>query len=119
MPLARALTTISKRPEVTAVLIDERPLSAWSIAAREPLRPTALLEIDITEGSNTAAQKATFIDATFAELQRQLAPGALLEEASYVIVREVGAANWGYGGRTQQSRRPQPEPAAQAQNVPG
>ena len=117
--LARALTAITadklgKRAEVTAVLIDDRPAGAWYVAGRQPLRPTALLEIDITEGSNTAAQKAAFIDAAFSELQRQLAPGAVLEEASYVIVREVAASDWGYGGRTQLARRRASELAAQS-----
>jgi 4-oxalocrotonate tautomerase len=116
--LARALTaitadTLGKRAEVTAVLIDERPAGTWYVAGRPPLRPTALLEIDITEGSNTAAQKAAFIDAAFGELQRQLAPNASLEEASYVIVREVPASDWGYGGRTQQARRRTSELASQ------
>jgi 4-oxalocrotonate tautomerase len=122
--LAHALTaitaeTLGKRAEVTAVVIDERPPTAWYIGARRPLRPTALLEIDITASTNTAAQKAAFIAAAFAELQRQLAPGASLEEASYVIIRDVAAGDWGYSGRTQLARRQAAELAAQRQKVPG
>jgi hypothetical protein len=44
---------------------------------RDQALATALLEISVTEGSNTAAQKAAF-----AELRDRLAPGAALEEAS-------------------------------------
>ena len=107
--LATALTnitagTLGKRAEVTAVLIEELPATRWFVGARAVQRPTALLEISITEGSNTAAQKAAFIEAAFAELQGRIAPGASLEEASYVIVRELPATDWGYGGQTQQAR---------------
>ena len=53
----------------------------------------------------TARVKAAFVEAAFAELRRQLAAGGELEEASYVTVREVPAADWGYGGLTQQQRQ--------------
>jgi 4-oxalocrotonate tautomerase len=35
-------------------------------------------------------------------LQQQLGP---LEEASCVVVQEVPASDWGYGGRTQAGRK--------------
>ena len=109
--LAEALTritaeTLGKRPEVTAVMIDGLPPGQWFIGAQPVQRPTAWLEICITAGTNTEMQKAAFIEAAFAELQHQLAPGASLEAASYVIVHELPASDWGYGGRTQQARRP-------------
>lgn len=115
--LATALTsitadTLGKRAEVTAVLIEELPVARWFIGAQPVQRPTALLEISITAGSNTAAQKAAFIEAAFAELQGRLAPGASLEEASYVIVREVAATDWGYGGTTQKARQASRQHAA-------
>jgi len=56
------------------------------------------------------AQKQAFIAAAFAELEQQLGYGQPLEEASYVIVREVPASDWGYGGRTQAARK-QPQSA--------
>lgn len=43
--------------------------------------------------------------AAFEELQRQLGQGERLEEASYVIVRELPAGDWGYAGRTQLERQ--------------
>ncbi|MDP3821531.1 MAG: tautomerase family protein [Burkholderiales bacterium] len=115
--LATALTsitadTLGKRAEVTAVLIEELPAARWFIGAQPVQRPTALLEISITAGTNTAAQKAVFIEAAFAELQARLAPGASLEEASYVIVREVAATDWGYGGKTLKARQALREHAA-------
>ncbi|OGB14906.1 MAG: hypothetical protein A2W72_04365 [Burkholderiales bacterium RIFCSPLOWO2_12_67_14] len=111
--LAAALTaitadTLGKRPEVTVVVIDDLPLARWAVGGRTVQGVTALLEISVTAGTNTEAQKARFIGAAFNELRRQLAPDGALEEASYVIVRELPASDWGYGGQTQAARRVNP-----------
>lgn len=108
--LAQALTSLTadllgKRREVTAVLIEDLPAARWYIDARGAERPTAMLEISITAGTNTEGEKAAFIQAAFGELQRQLGSGGPLEEASYVVVRELPASDWGYGGRTQLARK--------------
>jgi 4-oxalocrotonate tautomerase len=108
--LAAALTRITseqlgKRAEVTAVVIDDVPAARWYVAGRDVQRPTAMLEISITQGTNTAEQKAAFVATAFAELEEQLGDGHGLEPASYVIVREVPASDWGYGGLTQAARR--------------
>ena len=110
--LARALTDLTvellgKKREVTAVVIENLPAAQWHIGGEPVALPTALLEISITEGTNTDGEKAAFIAAAFAELQRQLAPGAALANASYVIVRELPAQDWGYAGTTQLARRQQ------------
>ncbi len=118
--LARALTDLTaqflgKRAEVTAVIIDDLPAARWYVGGRDAQRPTALLEISITQGTNTPSEKAAFIEAAFAELRRQLGHSTgVLEKASYVIVREVPATDWGYGGQTQASRKRASSPAAQA-----
>ena len=108
--LARELTAITadilgKRPEVTAVMIEELPVARWYVGSPPVQRPTAWLEISISAGSNTVAQKTAFIEAAFAALQDLLGDGHALEPASYVIVRELPASDWGYGGRTQSARR--------------
>ena len=108
--LARALTDLTvrllgKRREVTAVVIDELPAARWYIGGAPVEQPTALLEISITQGTNTEEEKAAFIQAAFAELQHQLAGDGALATASYVVVRELPASDWGYGGRTQQARK--------------
>jgi len=114
--LAQALTTLTaqllgKRREVTAVIIESLPVAQWYVGGDAVRRPTALLEISITAGTNTAEEKAAFVSAAFAELQRQLGEGGLLEEASYVVVRELPATDWGYGGHTQQARKRTPAQA--------
>lgn len=108
--LAGALTQLTalhlgKREEVTAVVVDDVPAAHWYIAGRDVQRPTALLEISITAGTNTVVQKEAFIAAAYAELEAQLGHGQPLEEASYVIVRELPASDWGYGGKSQAARR--------------
>lgn len=108
--LAQALTALTalvlgKRPEVTAVLVDDLPAARWHIGGRVTTETTALLQIDITAGTNNEAEKAAFVTQAFAELQRQLGAGQPLAQASYVIVRELPATDWGYGGHTQAARR--------------
>jgi 4-oxalocrotonate tautomerase len=108
--LAVALTTLTadilhKRPEVTAVVIDDLPRARWCVGGRTVEGVTALLEIGITAGTNTAEEKARFIGAAYDELQRQLAPDGGFELASYVTVRELPATDWGYGGQTQRARQ--------------
>jgi 4-oxalocrotonate tautomerase len=115
--LALALTNLTaeilgKRPAVTAVFIEDLPAAQWYVGGNPVQQPTAVLEISVTAGTNTPAEKEAFVKAAFEELQRQLAHGGRLEEASYVIVRELPASDWGYAGRTQQSR--QQERALQA-----
>ncbi|BEP93900.1 hypothetical protein GmRootA79_22840 [Acidovorax sp. A79] len=79
--LAGALTDLTvdllgKRRGVTAVVIDDLPAARWHIGGAPAEQPTALLEISITQGTNTQEEKAAFIQAAFAELQRQLRGGA-------------------------------------------
>ena len=114
--LAAALTritadTLGKRPEVTAVIIEDFPAARWAIGGQPVREPTAYLEISITAGTNSAEQKTAFIATAHAELVRQLASGSKLAEASYVIVRELPAGDWGYDGRTQRSRQLEREAA--------
>jgi 4-oxalocrotonate tautomerase len=108
--LAHALTELTaqllgKRREVTAVMVEDLPATRWHVGGRAVLGPTACLEISITQGTNTEQEKAAFIAAAFAELQTQLGAGHALEPASYVIVREVPATDWGYDGQTQAARK--------------
>lgn len=107
--LARSLTTLTevvlkKRPAVTAVVIEDLPAARWQVGAEPVSEPTAYLEINITQGTNTAAQKAEFITQAYALLCEQLNVGRPLNLASYVIVRELPAGDWGFDGVTQAAR---------------
>ena len=114
--LARELTaltgrTLGKREQVTAVLVEEIVATRWFIGGKTPQGPTARLEISITAGTNTAEEKEAFVTAAYRELQQHL---GTLEEASYVIVKELTATDWGYGGRTQAQRRHSAVPSSAA-----
>ncbi len=123
--LARGLTHLStqhlgKQAGVTAVVIDDLPAARWFIGGEEAAQPTAHLDVHITAGTNTAAEKEAFIAAAYAELDAQLGYSQGLAPASYVLVHELPASDWGWGGRTQAARRlaavasarPSPHPAA-------
>lgn len=107
--LAGALTDLTalhlgKRADLTAVLVQWLPGSQWFIGG-QPLsdRQGAQVEIAITEGTNTAAQKAEWMGAVHALLREHLPD---LAEVTYAVVQELPATAWGYGGRTQASRKP-------------
>jgi 4-oxalocrotonate tautomerase len=117
--LARELTALTarllhKRPEVTAVLVEDVPAGGWFIGGDVPAQPTASLCITVTAGTNTEGEKAAFVAAAFAALQARLAPGGTLAPASYVRVQELPAGDWGYGGVTQQQRRADAQATAAA-----
>lgn len=108
--LAEELTRLSteqlgKRQDVTAVMVEILPQGRWFIGGRPNTQPTAWLEISITAGTNTEMQKAAFVEAAHTTLRRHLAEGRGWSEASYVIVRELPATDWGYEGRTQRARQ--------------
>lgn len=111
--LASQLTALTaqvlhKRPEVTAVMIDDLPAARFCVNGQASQQPVACLEIDITAGTNTAAEKQQFVREAHALLGRLLGD---LNEASYVIVRELHKGDWGYGGQTQAQRQVQREGA--------
>ena len=94
---------LGKKRELTVVAIEPLPVSGWFVggAALEAGESGAVLEIRITEGTNTKAQKAAFIRAAFDALAAAL-PG--LNPASYVTLHEPPADAWGYSGQTQEFR---------------
>jgi 4-oxalocrotonate tautomerase len=96
---------MGKRAEVTSVALSPLPADHWGIGgapvtAQGP-RP-AHVDVKITTGTNTPAEKARLV----AELRRMLEDVAgPIAEASYVVIHELAADAWGYGGLTQAARR--------------
>lgn len=108
--LAQGLTDLTvsilrKRREVTSVVIDDIPPARWYVGGRMVHQPIAWLEVDITQHTNTEAEKADFIAQAWGLLRQHLALGASLAQASYVTLRELPASDWGYDGQTQAHRR--------------
>ena len=108
--LARALTALStqvlnKRSDVTSVVFERIPANDWSVGGEVPAQVLMQLDIRITHGTNSIAEKTEFVAAAFALLPQHLAQGQKLHATSYISVQELEATDWGYGGLTQQQRR--------------
>jgi len=104
--LARGVTDVmanvaGKRREVTAVRIGASEAGLWTIGGVPCGTTTAYVDVKITAGTNSREEKAALVrhlhhllSDTFGELA----------EASYVVVHELSAENWGYAGLTQAAR---------------
>lgn len=105
--LARGVTaaleeTLGKRREVTAVRVAGGEL-LWTIGGEPAREPTAYLEARITAGSNSEEEKARLLRRLHALLTATLGG---LAEASYIVIHELPAGDWGYGGISQAARHP-------------
>ncbi len=108
--LARDLTALStqvlhKRADVTSVLLARVSADDWWLGGDASAHVLMQLDIRVTQGTNTEAEKAKFIAEAFALLSRCLAQGQQMHPTSYISVQELAATDWGYGGCTQQQRR--------------
>jgi 4-oxalocrotonate tautomerase len=108
--LARDLTALSthvlhKRTDVTSVVFQRVAANEWWVGGDAP--PQVLMQLDIrtTHGTNTEAEKASFVAQAFELLPKHLVEGQTLHATSYISVQELAATDWGYGGLTQQQRR--------------
>ena len=107
--IAKMLTELTaihlgKDPALTAVTIRNVDDGHWFIggqALSEPGADSFSLQITVTQGTNTKAQIAAYIEAVFPAMSELL--GGIRDE-SYIVVDEVPAASWGYGGKTQEFR---------------
>lgn len=94
---------LGKKRELTAVAIEPVPPTQWfvggaALAGQE--LASFYLDIKVTEGTNTKAEKAAYVEQVFAALGSLL--GALA--TSYIVIHEVHADSWGYQGQTQEFR---------------
>lgn len=97
-------THLGKDPALTTVTIRTLDHDHWFIAGQALSGPSAdsfSLQITVTEGTNTKQQFSAYIEAVFQAMSEHL--GGIRDE-SYIVVEEVPAASWGYGGKTQEFR---------------
>ncbi|MGQ9366175.1 tautomerase family protein [Azospirillum sp. ST 5-10] len=95
---------LRKDPAVTAVAIHYLDPAHWFAGGRslaEQGTATVWLDIKVVDGTNTKTELADYLAAVFAAFDRLL--GGIHPE-SYVLVHEVPAAAYGYGGKTQEFR---------------
>lgn len=93
---------LGKKAELTSVLVEAPNAAAWTVGGAAPPR-AAHLEALITQGTNSVEEKRTFLRRAMDLLTAEL---GTLPEATYVVVRDVPAEDWGYGGLSQADRRP-------------
>ena len=108
--LSLALTQLSaqvlhKRADVTSVVFERVAANDWWIGGQTHQHILVQLDIRITQGTNTEAEKEAFISQAFALLPEHLAAGQAMHATCYISVQELPATDWGYGGLTQQQRR--------------
>ncbi|MBC8337343.1 MAG: tautomerase family protein [Rhodospirillales bacterium] len=93
-----------KNPALTAVRIDEFPAENWAIAGKPVAsggRSAVHMDIKVTDGTNTDAEKAEMIKRSMAMLKECV---GTTPDASYVVIHDLAAAAWGFDGQTQKAR---------------
>lgn len=103
--LAKELTVLMqdvlrKNAELTSVLV-EGTSGTWTIGS-QGCEVACHLEARITAGTNDDLQKERFIQEAMRVLKERLGS---IHPASYVVISEIPATDWGFDGRTQASRR--------------
>jgi len=97
-------THLRKDPTVTAVAvsyIDPRHWFAGGRSLAEQGSNTFWLDIKVVDGTNTKPELSAYVQHIFAAMGDFL--GSVHQE-SYILVHEVPAAAYGYGGKTQEFR---------------
>ena len=89
-----------KKREVTVVEIVTTQ-SAWHANGTQVNGPAAFVDVKITRGTNSESDKARLLEEFQALLDQEAGP---LAAPSYVVIHEIPATDWGYGGRSQSSR---------------
>ncbi len=92
--------TMGMNQDAVSVAIQESNATQWTIGGQSELQ-TAFIEIFTTIGANGPRQKARLIEDLHALLLEIFGPVA---EASYIVIHEIPAQNWGYAGQTQLDR---------------
>lgn len=95
---------MKKKPELTAVRIDEYPGDSWAIACTPITASEKIavhMDIKITDGTNTEEEKAEMIRLGMSMLKQVVGNTA---EASYIVIHNLDSAAWGYDGKTQKAR---------------
>lgn len=95
---------LHKAPALTAIAIQYVPPQQWFVAGQTlaaQRKASFFLDIKVSDETNTAQQKAAYIDAVYRGMEDLLGP---LHEVSYVHIDDARPAAWGWGGVTQQVR---------------
>jgi len=86
--------------DAISVAIQDSNATRWTINGQSEMQ-TVFIEIFTTIGTNSPRQKARLIEDLHALLVEIFGP---ITEASYIVIHEIPAQNWGYAGQTQLDR---------------
>ena len=95
---------LRKKPEITAVAIEYVSPEDWIVGGKslaEHGKASFWLDIKVVDGTNTKDEKALYLSEVFGLMRRLLGD---VHEESYVLVHEVAADAYGFGGLTQEHR---------------
>jgi len=95
---------LGKKPDVTAIDIAFVSPENWFVGGSRVSGQNAAsfyLDIKITDGTNTKAQKAKYVKEVFRDIASIIGP---ILPASYIVIHDVRADSWGYEGATQEYR---------------
>lgn len=98
---------LNKQRDLVAVNVQAQDAGGWVIGGKSlegHKVSSVFITALITAGTNNAAQKAEAMTQLWSLSTAQLGE---LAEASYIVIQEVAASDWGYSGRTQQFRQEQ------------
>ncbi|HEV7322496.1 MAG TPA: 4-oxalocrotonate tautomerase family protein [Ensifer sp.] len=97
-------THLRKDPKVTAIVVSYADPEHWFAGGTSLAEQNAnsfWLDIKVVDGTNTKQEMSTYLEAIFGRFDELL---GRLHPESYVLVHEVSAAAYGYGGKTQEFR---------------
>jgi 4-oxalocrotonate tautomerase len=95
---------LKKDPTITAVAftyIDPHHWFAGGRSLAEQGANTFWLDIKVVDGSNTKSELSDYLGHVFVAMTRLI---GRVHHESYILVHEVPASAYGYGGRTQEFR---------------
>ncbi len=97
-------THLRKDPTVTAVAVSYVDPRHWFTGGQSLASQganTFWLDIKVVDGTNTKPELAKYLEAVFAAMGRILGN---VHPESYILVHEVPAAAYGFGGKSQEFR---------------
>ena len=97
-------TYLRKDPSVTAIAITYVDPEHWFAGGRSLAAQgmnSFWLDIKVVDGTNTKQELSDYLQHVFASLSDII---GRVHEESYILVHEVSAAAYGFGGKTQEFR---------------
>jgi 4-oxalocrotonate tautomerase len=97
-------THLRKDPTITAVSVSYIDPQHWFTGGKSLASQganTFWLDIKVVDGTNTKPEMAAYVEAIFEAMSAMVGD---VHTESYVLVHEVPASAYGYGGKTQEYR---------------